>query len=144
MRIPRLFLFLSVLGLFALAADLPAQAADVSCQFGDQLKALSAASDKSDASAKTEDVLVELKLRKSLLRGVLDCSTAETSRLQATTQGLSGNDQNIAAMKKRYESEFEDITNYYNLQKVPTKQILLISIWFYLYGFFFHMIVLMI
>lgn len=59
----------------------------------------------------------ELKLRKGILHGVIDCSISEVKKLEDTTRNLPEPNNNVAFLKSKFLDRLSEAEDYYLLQK---------------------------
>ncbi len=116
MKSARQILLSITLGLGALLFLPQSILAAPSCQFGDQIKALSAAQQNS-AAGEREDVLAELELRKSILKNTVDCALLDAQKLKTTVQDVPENDRELTGLKKLYLNKLEEAESYYLVQR---------------------------
>ena len=111
-----LSVFLGSAALLMLPQSSGAAATTNKCQFGDQIKALSAAQ-KNSASGRRDDLLAELELRKTILKNTLDCALMDAQKLKATAQSLPEDDPALVPLKKLYLNRLDEALSYYSTQR---------------------------
>jgi DNA repair ATPase RecN len=92
------------------------QAAEASCNFEGQFKEL-ASTQESNNFDYLASLMAELRIRKNLLRGVLDCSIAEAESLRASLAALKPNAPDMEFLRNRFYERIGETKDYYQVQQ---------------------------
>ena len=112
-----LALFLST---FAEAQIIPTQAAQIECEFQpylDQLNLLQSSPNTTSTNIISETAENELKIRKELLKIIVDCAIKEAALLQVKIGGVSFRDENTKNIQFYLVGELDRTLSFYRLQK---------------------------
>lgn len=91
-------------------------AADNQCQFESDVQGLVEVQNNPNLSY-PQNVQEELRLRKDILRKIVDCSVTEVQKLEDTTRNLPEPNNNVAFLKSKFLDRLGEAVDYYNLQK---------------------------
>ncbi len=92
------------------------QAAEDSCNFEDQLKELAGIQESNNPDYLAA-LMAELRVRKNLLRSILDCSIAEAEGLRAPLAALKPNSPDIELLRNRFYERIGETKDYYQMQQ---------------------------
>lgn len=86
------------------------------CDLNNELKKFPEVRGTSDNGG-AENIKSELEFRKSYLAKVIDCASAQVSEVQSKISSIKTDDETLKADRDRIVSRFDDVFNYYKIQK---------------------------
>ena len=102
---------------FASAGALSPRAADAPCTFNASLGALDAAQQNTTGINYLQVVREELRMRKSLLGNILDCSVQEAENLKGTLSGMQRSEGGIETTRTNLARALDSAMSYYASEK---------------------------